>query len=121
MGPMLQLPVRRNLVKMLKRILLLLTAMAMLTAPIIQAGAPADKKTASKKKVDKKTAVDKKVVDINTASAEELDALPGIGKVRAAAIVKGRPYANKTQLVSRGILTQAVYDKIADRIVARQK
>lgn len=107
--------------KKLKRILLLLSAIAMLTAPLAQAGAPAEKKTASKKTGDKKTPADTKLVDINTASAAELDALPGIGKTRAAAIIKGRPYANKTQLVSKGILTQPVYDKIADRIIAKQK
>lgn len=105
----------------LKRLLLLLTAIAMLMAPLAQAGAPADKKSTSKKTADKKTAANTKLVDINTASAEELDALPGIGKTRSAAIIKGRPYANKTQLVSKGILPQSVYDKIADRIVAKQK
>jgi competence protein ComEA len=107
--------------KTLRWVLLLLTAVGLMMAPLAQPGAAADKKTASKKTADKKTAADTKLVDINTASAEELDALPGIGKVRGAAIIKGRPYANKTQLVSKGILTQSVYDKIADKIIAKQK
>ena len=106
--------------KTLRWVLMLLTAVGLLMTPLAPQGAAADKKTASKTAADKKTTADAKLVDINTASAEELDALPGIGKVRGAAIIKGRPYANKTQLVSKGILTQAVYDKIASRIIAKQ-
>ena len=60
------------------------------------------------------------IIDINRASASELDALPGIGPARAAAIIAGRPYANKRQLVSRKVLTQGDYDRIKDRIIAKQ-
>jgi DNA uptake protein ComE-like DNA-binding protein len=60
------------------------------------------------------------VVDINRASLDELKALKGIGDVRAAAIVKGRPYARKDELVRRGIVPQAVYDEIREQIIARQ-
>lgn len=60
------------------------------------------------------------LVDINRASLEELKALKGIGDVRAAAIVQGRPYARKDELVRKGIVPQAVYDEIRERIVARQ-
>jgi competence protein ComEA len=61
-----------------------------------------------------------KLVDINSASAAELDALPGIGKARADAIIKNRPYRGKDDLVSRRIIPQNVYDGIKDKIVARQ-
>lgn len=60
------------------------------------------------------------VVDINRASLDELKALKGIGDVRAAAIVKGRPYARKDELVRKGIVPQAVYDDIREQIVARK-
>ena len=59
-------------------------------------------------------------LDINSASKAELDALPGIGEVRSEAIIKGRPYRGKDDLVSRGIVPEGVYDGIKDRIVARQ-
>lgn len=60
-------------------------------------------------------------IDLNSASVEELQTLKGIGPVRAAAIVKGRPYRGKDELVRRGIVPQSVYDEITDRIIARQK
>lgn len=59
-------------------------------------------------------------VDINRASPDELKALKGIGEARASAIVKGRPYARKDELLRRGILPEAVYNDIRERIVARQ-
>jgi DNA uptake protein ComE-like DNA-binding protein len=59
-------------------------------------------------------------IDINTATAAELEAFPGIGKATSAKIIKGRPYANKAQLVSKKVMTQAVYDKIKDKLIAKQ-
>lgn len=60
-------------------------------------------------------------LDINSASATELEQLKGIGPARSAAIIKGRPYRGKDDLVKRKIVPQSVYDEISDLIIARQK
>jgi competence protein ComEA len=60
------------------------------------------------------------LIDINSATEAQLDALKGIGPVRAAAIIKGRPYKRKDELVTRNIIPQSVYDGIKDQIIAKQ-
>jgi DNA uptake protein ComE-like DNA-binding protein len=65
-------------------------------------------------------APDSKLVDLNTATPEQLTTLPGIGKVRAEAIVKHRPYKGKDDLVQKKIIPQNVYDGIKGKVIARQ-
>jgi competence protein ComEA len=60
------------------------------------------------------------IVDINSASAADLDALPGVGKSRAAAIIKNRPYKGKDDLLTRKIVPPNVYNGIKDKIIAKQ-
>jgi len=61
------------------------------------------------------------LLDINTASREDLEKLPGIGPAYAQKIVRGRPYGRKDELVSRKIVPQGTYDKVRDKIIAKQK
>ena len=80
----------------------------------------AAKPEATKPANNKKTAAKQELVDINSASDAELKAIPGLGDAYIAKIVVNRPYANKTQLVSRKVLPESVYEKIKDKIIAKQ-
>ncbi len=62
----------------------------------------------------------KEPMDINTASEKELASLPKIGEARAKAIVKGRPYNGKDDLINKKVIPQDAYDAIKDSIVAKQ-
>ena len=94
---------------------LLTTSPSMAQTP--QPAAKADKMAPAAKMAPAKS----DLLDINSASADDLDALPGIGKAYSAAIIKGRPYKGKDDLVNKSIIPQKTYDGIKDKIIAKQK
>jgi DNA uptake protein ComE-like DNA-binding protein len=81
--------------------------------------APAPKAPATESKMA--PAPKTELLDINSATADQLDALPGVGKAYSAKIIAGRPYKGKDELVSKSIVPQKTYDGIKDKIIAKQK
>ncbi|MCX5826595.1 MAG: helix-hairpin-helix domain-containing protein [Deltaproteobacteria bacterium] len=82
--------------------------------------APTKPAPAPDKKVEKKAEKVAEPIDLNTATKEQLMTLTGVGEVTAQQIIKNRPYAKKDQLKSKKILTDQGYDKIKDKIIAKQ-
>jgi DNA uptake protein ComE-like DNA-binding protein len=70
--------------------------------------------------VAEKIAASKELLDINTATAAQLKALPGMGDAYAARIIAGRPYTAKNQLTLRGILPASAYEQIKALVVAHR-
>ena len=109
---------------MINRIIILLTALLLVgsfaTAPGVHAQAKKDAPAAPAKAEAKKAEATKALVDINTASADELKALPGIGEAYSKKIIENRPYEKKDQLVSKKVIPEKTYKGIKDQIVAKQ-
>lgn len=103
-------------------IALMLGVFATATAKPSSSGNPYQTPTPTKKTEAKPAeSPQTELVDINSATKEQLDALPGIGEAYSQKIIDGRPYAKKTDLVKKGVLPQATYNKIKGKIIAKQK
>lgn len=106
----------------MKRILITCVSIALFVG-CLSTAAWAENKNPSKKDTTPTTTAAKLVtlLDINTATKDDLEKLAGIGVAYSQKIIAGRPYTRKDELVTKKVVPQPTYDKIKDKIIAKQK
>jgi len=105
--------------KLFVGLLTLLVSVSLVAVPAFAQGKSTDKKAEpSTSKGDTKSKTE--LIDINSATKQQLMTLPGIGDAYAQKIIDNRPYHGKNDLVQKNIIPKATYDKISGEIIAKQ-
>jgi len=90
------------------------------TSPTPPSGTMAPAMPATPRALDAAVSPRANLVDLNSATEQELKALPGVSEADSTKIIRGRPYADKSQLVSKKVVSEPTYEKIKDHVVTKQ-